>query len=265
MAKDTYAFATPNGETVEIPVYEPGKLDTPALRTVAPDGSGDIVAVRLVADPPLDADHAIRVGAPDGTVYGIDTSTATTLESFEDGAWPDDWTNETGAYSLTTDALVGDYSLQVDSDNTYPQVSNPNLSTPRDQTYSVRTMLSGSDAEAWLLTNVQDPSAAQQNNYAAQLDHANNKLAVLRRENDSTYGLDSTSVSLSAGTEYILALDAGSDSVRARVFDASGSELGATSYVSDTTHTGGYIGVYTDGAAGGTTYDEFKRHPLGAL
>lgn len=255
---------TPNG-VLEIPVYDPSTLATPAVRTAGPNGG--VYAFKLITNYDLKPKHAVRIGGPNGTVYAIDASTATLLEGFEDGAWPDDWSGETHGYQLTTTAITGGYSLVTDGDDGFPQVMNANIATPRDQTYSCRMHLaSGSAPKGWLLTNVQSGGTVLDNVYAAELDPANNTLTVIKRQNGTASTLASASVTTSYDTTYRVALDVASDQLQARVFDTSGTELGATGWVTDTTFTGGYIGVYTGGVgAGGSRYDDFTEHPLGAV
>lgn len=262
MADEYHYIHTPAGEYA-LPVGDPDATTERAVRLGTANGNSH--AYRLEVNPPDDADHAVRIGLPNGQVGALSRVTATMLADFENGAWPDTWTNETGFYELTTTALEGQYSLRADGGNSQ-QVANPTISTPRGYTYSMRTVPEGSDGGAWLLTNVQDEQSALDNCYVARLEPGANELSVYKRVNGGTTTLQTVSVTASPGTEYIVALDVASDSVQARAFDASGSEMAATGYVSDTTHSGGYIGIYNSGdAAGGSRYDAFKQHSLGGV
>lgn len=255
-------IATPAGP-VDYPVYDPADLAVPGIEMAAPDGS--VVAFRLDPAPSLTPDYAVRVQGPNGGVWALDPHTSTLLDGFEDGAWPADWTNETQYYDVTADAITGEYSLEATS-SSFQQVAKTGVSTDRGYSYSMRTVLAGSDAEAWLLTNVQDAGNAQHANYAAQLDPANDRLAIAVRDGGATTTNQTASVNLSFNTEYQLVADVEADRVQARVFNSSGTQLGATGWVATTRHTGGYIGVYTDGDdSAGTRYDDFTRHPLGAI
>lgn len=217
---------------------------------------------RLVANPPDESRYAVRWAGPDGTIYGLDRAGVTVLESFEDGEWPGEWADEVEYYQLTTDAITGSYSLECTDD--YRQVAHTGVTTTRDATYACRTVVSQSGAQTWLLTNCQDLPGALRNSYAARLGPDIDALELIRRVDGSATTLASQSVSLSYGVEYQVALALDGDQLRARVFDASGTELASTSWVTDTTHSGGYLGVYTDGTnAAGTRHDEFTRRPVG--
>lgn len=194
-----------------------------------------------------------------------DTSGATVLEDFEDGRWPDDWTGETNFYSVTTDAVRGTHSLEATHD--YVEVAKPSVSSPRGHTYALRTIVSGGDfGNAWLTTNVQDRNQTFDDCYGARLYPHHDNLQIVKRENENFSILATTNVDLESGTEYRLVCDVDTDRVRARVLDADGEELAATDWVTDTTHTGGFPGIYTGGRNGtGTRYDELTKHPLGEL
>jgi hypothetical protein len=260
MADEYVYIGTTNGK-YKLPVQEPDGSRSSAVRMGVPVNGGEPRAFKLVTDPPDDSDHAVRIGLPDGSVGALSRTTANTLADFENGDWPDTWTNETTYYDLTSNALRGAWSLQPTGGD-YGQIANPTLSTPRGNDYSVLAELNGGDAAVWLLTNVQDENNAMDDNYAARLDPDQNELSIYKRTNESTTNLDTVSVSLSKGTTYEVVLAATTDTVRARVLDSSGTEVAATAEVTDTTHSGGYLGLYTNGSDPvGTRYDNFVQYP----
>lgn len=261
MPSEFFTIETPNGE-YRLPVYSPDATAEHAHRVTGPNQDW---AFKLEVNPPDDADHALRVGLPNGAIAGLSRVTATLLEGFEDGAWPDTWTDETNYYGLTTNAIDGQYTLEATSASSQ-QVANPTISTPRGHTYSMRAVPQGSDGAVWLLTNVQDEQNALGDCYAARLEPGQSELSLYKRQSGSTSNLGTVSVSASAGTEYQVVLDVDSSQAQARVFDAGGTELAATGYQSDSTHSGGYVGIYNSGSdADGTRYDSFKQHSLGGV
>lgn len=255
-----------DGTRETIPHYDPSALAAAWHRIGDPDGSGTTRALRVVPNPPDEKRYAVRVGDPDGTgtVYGIDMVGATTLEDFEDGAWPDTWTGSTADFSLTASAIAGNYSLRCDAQ--YGDVADAGENTPRGHSYSMRTVVSsGTDVPVALLTNCQrtNPSYAA---YEARILIDTGEVRVNKWAGNSlTSGLATAAVGLSYGTEYQVVLDVDDSRLRARVLDAAGTELAATAWVSESEYTGGYPGVYAGRDAPGSRFDQFQRHPLGVV
>lgn len=200
-------------------------------------------------------------------VGDADASKVTVLEDFEDGVWPGEWTDLVGDYRLTDDALAGDWSLEATA--TWSQIAKSSVTTPRGHTYAARVMLPGASANAWLSAHVQDPRLALSNCYSAVVAPLADELRVAKRTGGSSNILDATSVALEYGTEYRVALDSTPSEVRARVFDASGTQLATTEWVADDTYTGGHPGLYCGGVSNsdavGARWDDVTQHPLGGL
>lgn len=198
-----------------------------------------------------------------------DTSKATVLEDWADGVWPGDWTRETHGYTITNNALVGSFAIEANGSLGYPDVRKPTVDTPRERTYTVRTVPDSSGAYPTLLTNCQQRDVMA-DCYAAWLRTGLDELLLEVRSGGSGTTLETvtTSQPLSANTEYTIALDVGSDWVQARVATSDGTELAATGQQTDTAHSGGTPGLYTGGtseAVSGTRYDQYTRRPLGSL
>lgn len=262
---DEYVYiGTPDGP-YPLPVGE-SSPDATAEEAVRLSVGGEVRAFRLVVDPPDDSDHAVRIGLPNGAVGALSRLTATVLEDFEGGEWPDTWVSETEYYTLTTNALTGAYSITTDGAH-YQQVGNPTISTPRDQSYSAEVEFSGANANIWLLVNTQDASQPLSDTYALRVDRKTDEVSLYRRENGGATVLDSVSLSPAAGTRYRVVVDVGSDWVRGRLLDAAdGSAVASTAKVTDTTFTGGYLGFYTgNGSDVSSRYDAFKQHPLNGV
>lgn len=259
MPTDAVMIAGANGP-IELPVYDPETVAWPVLRTVDPADPSRVVAFAAVPNPPLEPHYQVRFS--DGsTVYAIDTRTARVIDGFEDGAWPGEWTGETSYYSLTTDALAGTYSLVLDGAD--KEVAIPTVTTTRDRTYSMRTVTSG-DGWAFLIAHGQAAASPLSNCYTARISPTDNLLEVVVRDGNVDATKQAATVTLSAGTEYQLALDIATDGVQARVFDATGTQLGATGWLADTRYDTGYLGLYCADATGtGSRFDAFTEHPLG--
>lgn len=228
--------------------------------------SGDLIEVDV--PPEVQIEVRDRTDETDET-EDPDEAEPTVLEDFEDGAWPDDWTRETQGYAITSDALAGSFSVEANGSLGYPDVRKPTVETPRGHTYTVRTVPGSSGAAPTLLTNCQQRDVMDAC-YAAWLRTGLDELLLQVRSGGSGTSLESvaTSQSLSAGAEYVIVLDVGSDWVRARAFTSDGTKLAATDKHTDTTHGGGTPGLYTDGTdseVGGTLYDQYAQWPLGSV
>jgi hypothetical protein len=204
--------------------------------------------------------HPDDIGHPD-------PPKVTVLEDFEDRVWPGEWTDLVGEYQLTDDAIRGNWSLEATS--TWSQIANSGVTTPRDHTYAARVMLPRASTNAWLSAHVQNPRLALSNCYSAVVAPQADEVRIVKRTNGSSTILDETSVALEYGTEYRVALDSGSDEVRARVFDAAGTQLGATAWVPETAYAGGHPGLYFGGVSNsdavGGRWDDLTQHPFGGL
>lgn len=189
------------------------------------------------------------------------------LEDFEDGAWPDDWVRETRGYSITGDAPRGKFAVEANGSLGYPDVRKPTVDTPRGHTYTVLTVPGSSDAYPTLLTNCQSRDVLD-DCYAAWLRTGLDELRLQVRSDGSGTVLEGvpTDRSLDPGAEYVIALDVGLDRVRARAFASDGTQLAATDWHADATHSGGTPGLYTDGTdeqVAGTRYDQYVQWLLG--
>lgn len=174
---------------------------------------------------------------------------ASVLDDFEDG--------DISEYSGTVDefdvvssgSLEGSYSLKT-IDN-YGKLGHDSVSTPRGYEYKCQVRAgSGSGGKPGLLTCVQNTSYPMNDCYWISLDVPNDELDLFRREGGTSNSLDSVSVSLSEGTEYRIAMELASDTVKGVIYDSSGSQLAATSAVSDATYSSGNLGYYVGGSPG---------------
>ena len=252
----TYVVDGPDGP-LEHPTYAPHEVAWPVYRV---GDAGTPRAVSAVPNPPHEPHYRARVGV-NGTVYGLDTRTTTLLDGFEDGVWPGEWAGETSFYSVTTTAIDGSHSLQLD--DTHKAVAHPGVETARDRTYSMRTVTDGA-SWAFLLSHVQTPSAPRESCYAARFSPPDDWIELVVYDG----GAEAIKVvggvgSVAAGTEYQVVLDVATDRVRARACDASGATLGATEWVADTRYATGALGAYAGSAGTGTRFDSFREHPLG--
>jgi hypothetical protein len=189
-----------------------------------------------------------------------DSPAVAVLEDFEDGAWPDDWARQTSGYAITDDALVERFAVEASGSLGYPDVRKPTADTPRGQTYTVQTVPGSSEAYPVLLTNCQSRDVLD-DCYAAWLRTGLDELRLQVRSDGSGTVLEEvpTKRSLEPGAEYAIALDVGLEHVRARGFASDGTQLATTGWHTDTTHSGGTLGLYADGtseAVAGTRYDQ---------
>lgn len=197
-----------------------------------------------------------------------DESKGTVLEDWEDGAWPDDWEGETNGYAITDDALAGEFSVEADGPVGFPNVRKSTVETPREHTYTVWTAPASDQTKPAMLTNVQGLGSIMDNCYEAGVRTGQDELYLQVRSDGGETMLETvgTSQSLEAGKTYAIALDLGSDWVRARAFTSDGAELAATDKHEDTTHSGGTPGLYTGGREiAGTRYDQYVQWPLGSV
>lgn len=246
------------GEVVDIPLYDPSTLDTPAVRVAHPNG---ILAARLHADPPRNGRYPVRVGI-NGTVYGLDTSTGVLLADFEDGNWPGAWSGETGDYTVTSnDPIRGSYSLRPTTE--FGQVAYTGDAASRGQSYSCLVKAGPNANVVWLMANAQSTGSYSDDLYATSLNWAQDELSCRRVASGNQTELAVASVSLSRGTVYQAVVDVDTDRVRSRLLDADGNTVATTAWTSDTTHAGGYAGVYTGRNPSGTRFDQLTEHPLG--
>lgn len=190
------------------------------------------------------------------------------LEDFEDEAWPGDWVHETRGYSITDDALSGEFGVEANGSLGYPDVGKPTVGTPRGHTYTVLTIPGSDDAHPALLTNCQRREVMD-DCYAAWLRTGLDELRLEVRSGGSGILLERvpTDRSLDPGSEYVIALDVGLGWVRARALTRDATQLATTDWHPDTTHTGGMPGLYTDGTSegvAGTQYDQYIQWLLGS-
>lgn len=189
------------------------------------------------------------------------------LEDFEDGAWPDDWVDETEGYEITDDALTDEFSVEADGSPGYPDVRKPTAATPRGHTYTIQVLPGSREVSPTLLTNCQERNVLN-DSYAAWLRTGEDALRLqVRSDGDGTTLEEvSTDESVEPGDAYVIALDVGLDRVRARAFAGDGEQIATTDWYDDTTHTGGTLGLYTDGEGEqvvGTRYDQCVQWLLG--
>ena len=206
------------------------------------------------------------------TTYGTENVQAapSTIEDFDRSNPLADYSGNTDLYTITTsssEVIQGSKTLK--STNEYPSIGSDTTSTPRGYEYRTRIKMGNSAAEPALLVCIQDTSRPAKQCYQAHVDRSAGSLRLALKDSSasSTYTkLASTSLpSLSTDTEYELAVELGSESLKAILYDSSGSSvLAETGQVSDTTWSGGQLGFYTGGAGGYPAYyDSVTKEPIG--
>lgn len=185
----------------------------------------------------------------------------TVLDDFEDGDI-DEYTGHTSNYAVEQSSeLEGSYRLKCS--DPYDQLASTSTHG-RGNRYSYRFIAgSGSGSKPGLMTCIQDGSNPVDSCYWLQPDVPNDKLILYLRESGSTTELASEYVSsgLSEGTEYRGVLELRSDTVKGILYDASGTQLVATSEIADTTYSDGHYGFYT-GAGQPAYYDYVTKESL---
>jgi len=209
------------------------------------------------------ASAGVALGGGGLTAAGSESAEAapTVLDDFEDGDLSE-YAGTTGQFTVEqSTAMEGSYRLKAT--DSYAKIAH-STDSPRGNEYKCRLQSgSGSSSKPGLLVSVQDRSHPMDNCYWLSLNVPGDELALLKRENASTTFLDTASVALSEGTEYRGAIELASDTVKAVLYDASGSQLAETATISDTTFTGGYFGFYNGGSPGYPCYfDYVTRSPL---
>jgi len=195
-------------------------------------------------------------GARFGMV-GVDRVAAapTVIDDFEDSDITE-YAGNTGEYEVEqSTALEGSHRLECTG--SYGKIAG-STKTPRGYEYKCRLIAgSGSGGKPSLLVSVQDRQNPTNRCYWLTLDIPNSELRLFRRDNGSSIKLDAVSVSASEGTEYRGAIELASNTVKAVIYDASGSKLTETTAVNDTTYSGGYFGFYTGGNPGYPSYYDY--------
>ncbi len=198
--------------------------------------SGSIGWYNWYADADWHADSWFDAGSGGSTAV---------LDAFEDGdiSEYDGHTSTYSAQSSTT--LEGSYTLEAS--DTWGQLAHTSTTTPRGNEYRCQIMApDGSGAEPGLLVSVQDASNAIDNCYWATPNASAGTFDLWLRDGGYSYELDSISATFQEGTTYEVALELGSDTVKAVLYDSSGNVVAETSSVSDATHSGGTFGFYTN-------------------
>ncbi|NEU56786.1 hypothetical protein [Halorussus sp. MSC15.2] len=187
-------------------------------------------------------------------------SSATVVEDFEDGDLSE-YSGNTGGYRVqSSTVLEGSRSLEATS--TYAQIARTDVTTERGHEYRCRIEAgSGTGAEPSLLACVQDASDPLRDCYWAFPDVSAGEFKLIRRDGDSSTVLDSVTYTLQEATQYELALELATDTVKAVLYDSSGSVAAETTAVSDSTYSGGGVGFYTGGGTPGY-YDYVTKTPL---
>jgi hypothetical protein len=187
-------------------------------------------------------------------------SSTTVLDDFEDGDIAE-YSGETSGFQVQgSTVLEGLYTLE--GTGTYYDIAHADTTTPRGYEYRCQIeAASGSGAEPSLLASVQDPSSPLQNCYWAFPDASAGAFKLVRRDSGSSTLLDSVSYTLQEAATYEVALELGSSTVKAVLYDSTGSVVAETTAVSDSTHSGGTFGFYTGGGTPGY-YDYVTKTPL---
>lgn len=184
----------------------------------------------------------------------------TVLETFEDGGISE-YTGDTSAFTVqTSTVLKGSYSLAGTSPD--GRISTSSIPTPRGFEYRCRVLAdTGSGAKSGLIVGDQDTATPHTDAYLLLSNSVDNRLELIRRDASSDVMLDSVDVTIDEGTEYELSIELLTHAIRGVLYDATGTELAATTALPDTTYSGGYLGFYT--GAGQPAYFDYvtKRVP----
>jgi hypothetical protein len=203
------------------------------------------------------AGAGVALGSGGLAAVGSESAEAapTVLDDFEDGDLSE-YAGTTGEFAVEqSSAMEGSYRLKaIDS---YGKIGHSTTSS-RGYEYKCRLQAgSGSSSKPGLLVSAQDQSRPLDDCYWLSLNVPGDKIALIRRDSASNTRLDDASVSLSEGTEYRGAKELASDTVKAVLYDSSGSKLAETTAVSDSTFSGGYFGFYNGGSPGYPCYFDY--------
>lgn len=160
-----------------------------------------------------------------------------------------------------TTVLEGSYTLRDDA--AYTGIFNTDGYTlTRGNRYAGRIQFD-SPASPHLMIHKDPTTAYDADAYSCYVDQDSGSLSLRRWNSDSSATtLDSVSVSLTVGNVYDAVCETdGSGNIRASVHQTDGNDVGSviaqTSWVADTTYSGGTFGFYT--SSGTSAYYDWVR------
>lgn len=195
----------------------------------------------------------------------------TVIENFNRTSPLDDYNGETGGadYQIVQDTMeegTTDSTNTLKATGAYGDLGSTTVSTPRGNEYRARIKVGDSTAGPSLLTCVQDTTSAINGCYWAYVNQKYGSLDLSLRQSGNHTDLASASLpTLTQGTIYELAVELGSDTVRAILYESDGTTVIAdTGSVSDSTFSGGQLGFYTGGGGYPAYYDYVTEEALGS-
>lgn len=157
----------------------------------------------------------------------------------------------------TSTALFDSYSLEISGQSDVSRISDTDdLNHPT--TSDVFDAWVRADQDSWYAGPMwfTQSESTPLSGYQVDLEFANNGLRLKRIDSGSFTELDSTSASLSSGSDFRVRVDP-SDPITVTVYDAGGNQLAQVSK-SDTTYTSGGVGWTASGDGNATFWvDEY--------
>lgn len=183
-----------------------------------------------------------------------------TLEDHEaGGVITDYYSGNTSLYSMDgTGQLEGTYS--IDGGDQYGELgySVDTAATPRGYEYRAR-MRCDSANNPWFLTNVQSPSAAQDDCYYLEFDVVNGEITAGEYAANAFVAGNTATYAIATGTAYDVGLLVESDGITGILYDTAGAELARTNKLATTTHAGGTFGWYQGGTLVSQYFDYVRQ------
>lgn len=240
-----------NGNSINVPIFEPSDLDTPFFRTKVDGKTGAIPFKPLTDNPELDFLRTYH----NGNKKGLHHSTIARkgiIDNFEDNDLVEYFGETSNASISTANVYEGSYSLKLDiPDTVSPQIfSTSGLPRYPQAGDTFEYWWRAGNASSWgsMLFGVQDET----NFYQIQLRADDDVATVYRIDSGSYTTISQTSVTLSEDTWYRIEVAwAEGGSMTATVYDTGGTSLASTS-TTDATYTGGGVGWAADIGGGGT-------------
>lgn len=216
------------------------------------------------SDGALFADSTVKVLRSGGTWEEI-WPAITTLESFEDGAWPDDWVGSTTQFSLTsTNPIEGVYSAESTATNA--RVGNPNIGTSTGKVYEALLSPATLNNRLDVFINAQDATAPLTDSYWARLDVPGGRAVTWQRVGGSSTLIATTTfdgITFTAGETYTLRYeipdDPTTDPITISVIDGTGTTLDSALGTADHLWGSGVLGFGHNGPDAGDRYDSFTE------
>jgi hypothetical protein len=184
-----------------------------------------------------------------GSFGGVGT-TISVIEDFERSDPLADYGGDTAGFDITTTAPIeGTQSLEVIQ--TYGKIASTQLPTTRGATYRARSVVQSGVCEVYI--HSQDAAVdVGDDSYSIRFGPAIPEIQVREYAAKSLSGEQLASVSLTAGTEYVVEIGTTDTGVVAAVYDDTMTELARTPELASTTLSGGYVGFFADSMDGGT-------------